>query len=193
VVRPPWLSAEVSDVLANVGAPMYMLDRNGIVRWMNARAIELLGDFRGSHFTATVAPEAQAKARVEFTKKMLGTARTTDFEAVEVLRTGQHVLAEIHSSAIENGGRVVGVFGIIDVVDQRARLHEREPPPSELTPRQHEVLLLLARGYSTKQVAEALSLSRETVRNHIRGLLRGLRVNSRLGALVEGRRRGLID
>ena len=180
-------------MLANVGAPMYMLDRNGIVRWMNARAIELLGDFRGSHFTATVAPEAQAKARVEFTKKMLGTARTTDFEAVEVLRTGQRVLAEIHSSAIENGGRVVGVFGIIDVVEQRPRLHEREPPPSELTPRQHEVLLLLARGYSTKQVAETLSLSRETVRNHIRGLLRGLRVNSRLGALVEGRRRGLID
>src|SRR3954452_4785729 len=106
---------------------MYMLDRNGIVRWMNARAIDLLGDFRGSHFTATVAPEAQAKARLEFTKKMLGTAGTTDFEAVEVLRSGEHVLAEIHSSAIENGGHVVGVFGIIDVGDQRPRLPE--PPP----------------------------------------------------------------
>lgn len=191
MVRPPWLSAEIGDVLANVGAPMYMLDRNGIVRWMNARAIDLLGDLRGSHFTATIAPESQAKARVEFTKKILGTARTTDFEAVEVLREGKHVLAEIHSSAIENGGRVVGIFGIIDVGDQRPPA--RRPPPSDLTPRQHEVLLLLARGYSTKQIAETLSLSRETVRNHVRGLLRALRVNSRLGALVEGRRRGLID
>ena len=191
MVRPPWLSAEIGDVLANVGAPMYMLDRNGVVRWMNARAIELLGDFRGSHFTATIAPEAQAKARVEFAKKMLGTARTTDFEAVEVLRTGEHVVAEIHSSAIENGGRIVGVFGIMDVGDQRSPV--REPPPHDLTPRQHEVLLLLARGFSTKQIADTLSLSRETVRNHIRGLLRALRVNSRLGALVEGRRRGLID
>jgi DNA-binding CsgD family transcriptional regulator len=138
-----------------------------------------------------MAPEVQAKARVEFAKKMLGTARTSDFEAVEVLRTGEHVLAEIHSSAIENGGRVVGVFGIIDLRDERPP--ERQPASPDLTPRQHEVLLLLARGYSTKQIAEALSLSRETVRNHIQGLLGALRVHSRVGALVEGRRRGLID
>ena len=190
MVRPPWLSSEIGDALAHVGAPMYMLDRNGIVRWMNTRAIDLLGDHRGSHFTASMAPEAQAKARVEFAKKMLGTARTSDFEAVEVLRTGQHVLAEIHSSAIENGGRIVGVFGIIDLRDEP--LPARPPPPSDLTPRQHEILLLLARGYSTKQIAEALSLSRETVRNHIRALLSALHVNSRVGALVEGRRRGLI-
>lgn len=170
---------------------MYMLDRNGIVRWMNARAIDLLGDHRGSHFTAAMAPEAHAKARVEFAKKILGTARTSDFEAVEVLRSGEHVLVEIHSSAIEEGGRIVGIFGIVDVRDQRTPA--RVPPPSDLTPRQHEVLLLLAQGFSTKQIAETLSLSRETIRNHIRGLLGALRVNSRLGALIEGRRRGLID
>lgn len=178
-------------MLANVGAPMYMLDRNGIIRWMNARAIELLGDHRGNHFTAPMAPEAQAKARVEFAKKILGTARTSDFEAIEVLRTGERVLVEIHSSAIEDGGRIVGIFGIIDVRDQRTPA--REAPPSDLTPRQHEMLLLLAQGFSTKQIAERLSLSRETVRNHIRGLLVALHVNSRLGALVEGRRRGLIS
>jgi PAS domain S-box-containing protein len=192
VVRPPWLSAEIGDVLANVGAPMYMLDRNGIVRWMNARAIDLLGDHRGSHFTAAMAPEAHAKARVEFAKKILGTARTSDFEAMEVLRTGEHVLVEIHSSAIENGGRIVAIFGVIDVRDQRAA-PARKPPPADLTPRQLEVLLLLAQGFSTKQMAEMLSLSRETVRNHIRALLGALHVNSRLGALIEGRRRGLID
>jgi PAS domain S-box-containing protein len=191
VVRPPWLSPEVGDVLADIGAPMYVLDRNGIVRWMNARAIDLLGDLRGSHFTASVAPEARAKTRVEFAKKMLGTARTTDFEAVEVLRTGEHVPVEIHSVAIENGGRVVGVFGIIDVGEQRPP--GREAAHSDLTPRQHEVLRLLARGSSTQQIADALSLSRETVRNHIQALLRALRVNSRIGALLEGRRRGLID
>jgi PAS domain S-box-containing protein len=191
VVRPPWLSPEVGDVLADIGAPMYVLDRNGIVRWMNTRAIDLLGDLRGSHFTASIAPEARAKARVEFTKKMLGTARTTDFESVEVLRTGEHVPVEIHSVAIENGGRVVGVFGIIAVGDRRPA--GSEAAHSDLTPRQHEVLRLLARGSSTQQIAEALSLSRETVRNHIQALLRALRVNSRIGALLEGRRRGLID
>jgi len=191
VVRPPWLGKEIGDALANVGAPAYILDHNGVVRWMNARAIDLLGDRRGSHFTVTIAPEAQSTARVEFTKKMLGTARTSDFESVEVLRTGERVPVEIHSVAIEDGGRVVGIFGIVDINDERRVASG--PASSDLTPRQYEVLRLLARGCSTGQIAESLGLSRETVRNHIRAVLRALRVNSRIAALIEGRRRGLID
>jgi DNA-binding CsgD family transcriptional regulator len=191
VVRPPWLPAEIGGALADIGAPAYILDHNGVTRWMNARAIELFGDLRGVHFTASVAPEARATARVEFAKKMLGTARTSDFELVEVLRSGERVSVEIHSAAIEEGGRVVGIFGIIDV--DRQGSGPRKPPPPDLTPRQYEVLRLLARGSSTAQIAESLSLSRETVRNHVRGLLSALRVNSRIEALIEGRRRGFID
>jgi PAS domain S-box-containing protein len=191
VVRPPWFGREIGEALAHVGAPAYILDRNGFVRWMNARAIDLLGDLRGSHFTVTIAPEAQSKARIEFTKKILGTARTSDFESIEVLRTGERVPVEIHSVAIEDGGRVVGIFGIIDIDNERRATGQ--PASSDLTPRQYEVLRLLARGYSTAQIAESLGLSRETVRNHIRALLRALRVNSRIAALIEGRRRGLID
>ena len=41
-----------------------------------------------------------------------------------------------------------------------------------LIPRQKEVLHLLADGASTSQIQEMLQLSRETVRNHIRHLLR---------------------
>lgn len=191
MVRPPWLGREIGDALANVGAPAYILDHHGIVRWMNARAVDLLGDVRGSHFTVTIAPEAQSTARIEFTKKMLGTARTSDFECVEVLRTGERVPVEIHSVAIEDGGRIVGVFGIVDIDNERRS--RGQPAPSGLTPRQYEVLRLLARGHSTAQIAESLGLSRETVRNHIRALLHALRVNSRISALIEGRRRGLID
>lgn len=94
-------------------------------------------------------------------------------------------------AAVEEGGRVVGIFGIIDV--DRQGSGPRKPPPEDLTPRQYEVLRLLARGSSTAQIAESLSLSRETVRNHVPGLLSALRVNSRIEALIEGRRRGLID
>lgn len=190
-MRPPWLGAEIGEALADLGAPAYVLDSNGVVRWLNARAIELFGDARGTHFTATMAPEARSAALVEFRKKLLGTSRASDFESIEVLQTGERVPVEIHSVAIEDGGRVVGVFGVMDVRDRR--VSAREAPPCDLTPRQHEVLLLLARGSSTKQIAETLKLSPETVRNHIRDLLRALHVNSRLGALIEGRRCGLID
>jgi PAS domain S-box-containing protein len=191
VVRPHWLGAEIGDALASIGTPAYILDRDGVVRWMNDRAIELLGDLRGSHFTASIAPEGQSRARDEFAKKLLGTARTSDFETIEILRTGERVRVEIHSVAIADGGRVVGIFGVMDVDEERRPA--RRPPPSDLTPRQHEVLGLLAQGFSTGQIAESLGVSRVTVRNHIAGLLRTLQVNSRIGALIEGRRRGLID
>jgi DNA-binding CsgD family transcriptional regulator len=65
--------------------------------------------------------------------------------------------------------------------------------PAGLTPRQFEVVRALARGASTAQLAEEFNLSRETVRNHVRGILRALRVHSRLAAVAEARRRGLID
>jgi DNA-binding NarL/FixJ family response regulator len=157
---------------------------------MNAHAIELFGDHHGSAFAALVASEAESIARLEFTKKMLRTARTSDYETVLLLRSGERVPAEIHAVSMVDGDKVVGIFGIVDIVAQ-----DRPPrmPPSELTPRQHEVLLLLAHGCSTRQIAESLSLSIATVRNHVSGLLRALGANSRIEALIEGRRRGLID
>ena len=53
-----------------------------------------------------------------------------------------------------------------------------------LTPRQTEVLGLLERGRSTTQIAEELHLSTETVRNHIRQLLRATGTHSRLEAVA---------
>lgn len=78
------------------------------------------------------------------------------------------------------GDRVVGVFGLI------TDAHEVEPstPPPHLTPRQAEVLRLLERGHSTKQIAQELHLSVETVRNHVRHLLHALGVHSRLEAVA---------
>jgi DNA-binding NarL/FixJ family response regulator len=46
---------------------------------------------------------------------------------------------------------------------------------------------MLELGRSTDQIAEELHLSRETVRNHIRHILRALGVNSRLEAVAVAR------
>ena len=65
------------------------------------------------------------------------------------------------------------------------------PPHPSLTPRQAEVLQLLEDGSSTEQIARALHLSTETVRNHIRHILRALNAHSRLEAVAIGRREHL--
>jgi DNA-binding NarL/FixJ family response regulator len=54
------------------------------------------------------------------------------------------------------------------------------------------VLRLLERGRSTAQIAEQLHLSIETVRNHIRAVLRALDAHSRLEAVAVARREHLV-
>ena len=96
---------------------------------------------------------------------------------------------EVHTVSLDDGRRVVGVVGIMEVDTDRASPGPLREP---LTPRQHQVLVELAHGASTDQIAASLGVARETVRNHVRGVLRALRVHSRLGAVAEARRRGLL-
>jgi DNA-binding CsgD family transcriptional regulator len=51
---------------------------------------------------------------------------------------------------------------------------------------------LLAAGCSTPQMAELMGLSTETVRNHVKRLLRALDARSRVEAVAKGRRAGLV-
>lgn len=61
-----------------------------------------------------------------------------------------------------------------------------------LTTRQHEVLALLDDGLTTAEIAKRLVLARTTVRNHIQAILRTLGCHSRLEAVAEARRLGLL-
>jgi DNA-binding CsgD family transcriptional regulator len=63
---------------------------------------------------------------------------------------------------------------------------------SPLTPRQLEVLRLVAEGRSTHQIAETLCISVETVRHHVRNVLERLDAHSRAEAVSSALRRHLI-
>lgn len=63
-------------------------------------------------------------------------------------------------------------------------------PPPLFTPRQEEVLRLLLDGYSNKAIGRMLSLSDETVKNHVSGILRGFGVTSRTQAVLAANRHG---
>lgn len=65
--------------------------------------------------------------------------------------------------------------------------------PSQLTPRQLEVLGQLALGRSNKIIAHHLGLSENTVRVHVAAILDQLGVVSRVEAIIEAQRRGLIQ
>lgn len=67
-----------------------------------------------------------------------------------------------------------------------------ERDSTSLSPRELEVLRLLAEGWSTSEIADKLILSIHTVRNHIARLMTKLDVRSRLEAVNVGVRTGLI-
>lgn len=61
-----------------------------------------------------------------------------------------------------------------------------------LTQREHEILILLAEGNSTREISSALRISTHTVRNHVQNVLFKLQVSSRLKAVNLSRRLGVI-
>ena len=103
---------------------------------------------------------------------------------------GSEARVQISSTPLGPEGRAIGMFGL--AVPQ-ARSGRAAPRPNRrLTPRQQEILGLLADGASTDHIAEQLHLSRETVRNHVRHILGRLGARSRLEAVAIGHRDGLI-
>jgi len=60
-----------------------------------------------------------------------------------------------------------------------------------LTERQIEVLALIARGLSNKEIARALGLSEKTVKVHVGGLFKALDVANRMQATNEARKLGI--
>lgn len=61
-----------------------------------------------------------------------------------------------------------------------------------LSPRQREVLELLAEGHGPEEIAGRLGLSLPTVRNHVSAVLHRLGCHSQLEAVAAARRRGLV-
>ena len=183
------IAPDLAPSIAMLTVPAYILDRNGVVRWLNQAAVDNFGDLRGKRFSQIVAPEYADLARREFTAKMLGTAEST--EGTVAVRTvdGQSVRVDVSSTQLLDQGSVVGVFGLADPADLPAPVDSRSV---HLTPRQLDVLRHLAAGHSTERIAEALGIAPETVRNHIRGILSNLGVHTRLAAVMRGHELGLV-
>jgi two-component system nitrate/nitrite response regulator NarL len=66
------------------------------------------------------------------------------------------------------------------------------PPPVDLTPRELEVLLLLAEGHPNKGVAARLSVSEHTVKFHVNSIMGKLNAQSRTEAVTRATRLGLL-
>jgi DNA-binding NarL/FixJ family response regulator len=76
--------------------------------------------------------------------------------------------------------------------DIAARLIERMAR-SNLTPREHQVLQLVAKGLTNKEIGRALGISDNTARNHVNSIIEKLEVSDRTEAATIAIRQGLVS
>jgi DNA-binding CsgD family transcriptional regulator len=184
------LDGSISRALDRLPLPIWITDRSGRIRWLNPTARNVLGSIPGRHFSGLIAPESLNEFRDAFARTILGASDLT-VRPVTLLGQEGRLTAELAAVPLEVESLVVGVLTLAWIGGTQSRSAGKRPQP-RLTPRQHEVLELLAHGYATARIAAELSIADETARNHIRLLLAELGVHTRLEAVVVAFRNGWL-
>lgn len=95
----------------------------------------------------------------------------------------EEILQAIHQ--LHQGGSPMSVHVARKVVNHFQQLAQAASEMEQLTPREHEILVLLAKGYRYKEIVDQLNISLSTVRTHIRAVYDKLHVQSRTEAVVK--------
>jgi DNA-binding CsgD family transcriptional regulator len=145
------------------------------------RARPLLED-AVDRFEASGAPFEAAQARIELATSLIALRRTdvAEHEAATALDS----LTELGADVDAERARRVAVASAHD---------SGSSPLPEVTPRERDVLHLLAEGLTNRQIAELLVVSEHTVHRHVTNILRKLDLPSRTAAAAHAVRSGLLD
>ena len=175
--------------------PASLHDVNGRFIRVNPAAEQASGHpnawWVGRHFTEPVPPEAREKVSAQF-RRAVETGEPTDFETVFTDSSGELRGVRAQHLPLRTDGSIVAVLILAFDVPSPGTESGAAGLDPQLTPRQREILDLIASGHSTSEIATLLTLSPETVRNHVRSVLAALNVHTRLEALAAARRLGLL-
>src|SRR5690606_38746166 len=107
-----------------------------------------------------------------------GVPREEIFNAVRVVHSGGSLLQPVVASKL---------------LRQVSRQGENRPEVEALTPREQEVLELLAQGLQNKEIAAGLVISERTVKFHVSSILSKLGASNRTEAVAMAAQQGLVD
>jgi NarL family two-component system response regulator LiaR len=144
---------------------------------------------------------AQIKQERPATEVLMLTSSTAD----------EHLLAAVRAGALAYLPKTAGVDQVVASVRAAARgesvlepriaarlvrevreVATRRGPLDQLSPRELEVLGVLSRGRSNRQIAQALSISEETVKAHVSSILAKLQLTDRTQAAIFGLQQRLV-
>ena len=109
---------------------------------------------------------------------------------IGAVSTGLMVLdAETLAAVLPPSTSTVDDSSNAETYDQRASL---EPLLDDLTPREREVLEMLAEGFSNKEIAWRMNISEHTIKFHVASIFSKLGASTRTEAVMLGIRKGLV-
>jgi PAS domain S-box-containing protein len=163
----------------NASNPVALLDENRRFVDVNDAALAVLGQTRGAVIGRFSTELIKAGERMEAATRWralvepgAGSGRRTF-----VRPDGTEVQLHFDARMAQIGSRRLTLF----VVNFTAppTTPPRDVRVANLTPREREVIRLIARGATTRQIGTELSISKETVRTHVRNAMRKLGVRTR--------------
>jgi DNA-binding NarL/FixJ family response regulator len=107
-------------------------------------------------------------------------------QLAEAIRAAARGEAVIHPSVIRK------VVAELTRLTERERVRREQPLVDPLSPREMEVLALLAEGLSNQEIAERLTVAPGTAKNHVSNVLAKLDVHDRAHAVLRAQEIGLL-
>jgi PAS domain S-box-containing protein len=188
-----------AQVLDRVDLAVIATDADGVITTWNSRAETLYGWSRveacGEHIIELMMPSESRRAA----ESILATLQRGESwqGPFRLRRKDASIVAAFvkNSPILDDAGVLIGVVGVsIEIADAELATAvravaevDRGGPPRRtrtLSPREREVLGLLARGLTGEQIAERLVLSPETIRTHIRNAREKLGASTRVEAVT---------
>ncbi len=171
------------EVLARLGSPAIAV----VDFWLGAgSSVEFVSQLRSEHpQTAVLVISADASASVQAKARQIGVQGFVDKQA-SADTFGQAILAVLGGMTYFDTDAATPNFAI--------RSYDLPVTPQELglSRRQGEILMLVLQGLPNKRIAQALSLSESTVKEHITGILQRLAVSNRVEIITKLRGRRLV-
>ena len=147
-----------------------------------------------------IAATQQIRAKLPDTRIVVLTSHTSETEIIAALSSGADAYcvkgADVERLVTAIAAAQEGAVYLDPKIARRVIEHLKPPaiitPIGQLSARELDVLKLIVEGYSNPEIANALYLSPNTIKTHIRGIMNKLAVDDRVQAAVVALRAGLV-
>jgi DNA-binding NarL/FixJ family response regulator len=146
------------------------------------------------------------KAEIPYVRIIILTVSESDHSLFDAIKSGAQgyllknvqpeALLDTLNGVVRGEASISGAMAARLLQDLARESRPASPPPSpagRLTQREQEVLRLVSQGKSNKEIASALSIAENTVKNHLKNILEKLHLENRVQAATFALRREMAD